>query len=119
MATVGVSGYLAGFRMKNSEKSGNYAVLDLLQFGDEEKQSELIRILVYEIEIIEGFIKTYRKGEIRSISMVAEIITSSKNIMWICSEIVTLGSPEAKVQGNFNVEVNDIDELEIEGDSIE
>lgn len=93
MPVVAVSGYIVGFRVKTSKDNNTYGVLDLLQFGIGERQTELIPILVFDIDIIEYLNARYMDGEIRAISLVVNITSGKKNeSIWVVEKIVNFNS---------------------------
>lgn len=68
MPTIALAGFAVGFRKSLSEK--DYCVLDVMQFGSNEKPSEVIQLISYDNEINNWLNNNYNNGEIKSISTI-------------------------------------------------
>ena len=91
MATVAVSGFIVGYRIRTSKNDNPYGVVDLLQIGDSSSDSNIIYVLIYDEEIKTWLQDRYLSGQIVPISIECKILSQDrKNMMWICNKIFDL-----------------------------
>ncbi len=110
MAIVAVSGYITGYGIRQGT-NGQYCIIDLLQFGDRDKRSEIIPILVYDSEIQNALYSAYTNGDIRDITMLVDIVKNKTDYMWICTRVLHLGNKKQLEDFNVNVEVKEGEEF--------
>lgn len=97
MPRVAVSGYITGVRQKENKEGKPYGIVDLLQFGDSQSDSELIHLIVYEPALIREVTSAYSFGQARPSSFIANIISREKSgTMWVVQQVIDIREPIVK-----------------------
>lgn len=92
MPRVAISGYIVGFRLRENAKQERYGVVDLLQFGSQQADSEIVPLLVYDRDMQTHIHQRFLVGQIRPASFFCNIVTREKSgWMWIADRLVELG----------------------------
>ncbi|USG68562.1 hypothetical protein NDK47_27570 (plasmid) [Brevibacillus ruminantium] len=92
MPRVAISGYIVGFRLRENAKQERYGVVDLLQFGSQQADSEIVPLLVYDRDMQVHIHQRFLVGQIRPASFFCNIVTREKSgWMWIADRLVELG----------------------------
>ncbi|SHJ54232.1 hypothetical protein [Paramaledivibacter caminithermalis] len=89
MPTIALAGFAVGLRKSLSEK--DYCVLDLMQFGDNQKPSEVIQLISYDNEINNWLNNNYNNGEIKAISTICYETTGKRGLLYSLEKIDYFG----------------------------
>lgn len=90
MPRVAISGYIVGFRFRENKENKRYGVVDLLQFGSQQSDSEIVPLLVYDDELQIYLNQRFIVGQIRPASFICNLIQREKSWMWIAEKITGL-----------------------------
>lgn len=89
MPTVALAGFAVGFRKSLTEK--DYCVLDVMQFGDNQKPSEVIQLISYDNDINRWLNDNYNNGEIKAISTICYETTGKRGLLYRLEKIDYFG----------------------------
>mgnify|MGYP001347471974 CR=1 FL=1 len=91
MPRVAISGYIVGFRLRENAKQERYGVVDLLQFGSQQSDSEIVPLLVYDQDLQRYLYQRFLVGQIRPASFLCNIISRDKSgWMWVADRLLDL-----------------------------
>lgn len=82
-----ISGYITGYRNKES-KGNKFGILDVLQFGDASRESSIIPIYVFDVDLI-GTLTEIAYNNMKPISCIVSI-KEDKTLLIALEEIIKL-----------------------------
>lgn len=96
MPRVAISGYIVGFRFRENKENTRYGVVDLLQFGSQQSDSEIVPLLVYDKDLQITLNQRFLVGQIRPASFTCNIIQRDKSWMWVADKLVDIQKDVSK-----------------------
>lgn len=96
MPRVAISGYIVGFRFRENKENTRYGVVDLLQFGSQQSDSEIVPLLVYDKDLQIHLNQRFLVGQIRPASFLCNIVIREKSWMWVADQVLDVGKDVSK-----------------------